>query len=61
MVAWTLVFHLIELVFWIGSLLIVTHILAFHSDESSPEAHGALGRPEMKLLMSLLGSFRALS
>jgi uncharacterized membrane protein len=49
MVAWVLVFHFIGLVFWIGSLLAVTHVLAVHSEESSTEARAALGRLEMKL------------
>jgi uncharacterized membrane protein len=53
MVAWTLVFHLIGLVFWLGSLLIVTHVLAIHADEASPEARATLGRLERKLLKGL--------
>ena len=53
MVAWTLVFHIIGLVFWLGSLLGVTHALAVHTAESSPEARAALGRLEMKLLKGL--------
>lgn len=53
MVAWTLVFHLIGLVFWVGSLLVVTHVLALHTEEASPEARAALGRLESKLLKSL--------
>lgn len=53
MTAWTLVFHLLGLVFWLGTLLIVTHLLAAHTDETSPEARSAFGRLEMKLLKSL--------
>lgn len=53
MVAWTLVFHIIGLVFWVGSLLGVTHVLALHTEETSPEARAALGRLEMKLLKGL--------
>ena len=53
MVAWTLVFHIIGLVFWVGSLLGVTHALAVHTNETSPEARKALGRLEMKLLKGL--------
>jgi putative membrane protein len=53
MVAWVLVFHLIGLVFWLGSLLVVTHVLAIHSEEPSLEARAALGRLEMKLFKSL--------
>ena len=46
MVAWTLVFHLIGLVFWLGGLLVVTHTLATHSEGDSPETRAALGRLE---------------
>ncbi len=53
MVAWTLVFHLIGLAFWLGSLLVVTHILAFHVEETSDEARATLGRLEMRLLHRL--------
>jgi putative membrane protein len=53
MVPWVLVFHLIGLVFWLGSLLVVTHVLAVHSEEPSPEARATLGRLEMKLFKGL--------
>jgi len=53
MVAWALVFHVTGLVFWLGSLLIVTHVLAAHTQETSPEARAALGRLEMRLLKGL--------
>jgi putative membrane protein len=53
LVAWILVFHLIGLVFWLGSLLAVTHVLAFHTEEPSPDARAALGRLEMRLLRGL--------
>jgi len=53
MVAWILVFHLVGLVFWLGSLLVVTHVLAIHSEEPSPAARATLGRLEMKLLNGL--------
>jgi protoporphyrinogen IX oxidase len=53
MVAWTLVFHIIGMVFWLGSLLAVTHTLAIHTEESAPEARAALGRLELKLLRGL--------
>ena len=53
MVAWILVFHLIGLVFWLGSLLVVTHVLAVHSEEPSPEARAAFGRLEMRLFKGL--------
>jgi len=53
MIAWVLVFHLTGLVFWLGSLLAVTHVLAIHSEEPSREARATLGRLEMKLLKGL--------
>jgi len=53
MVAWTLVFHVMGLVFWLGSLLVVTHTLAQHTQEESTEAREALGRLESKLLRAL--------
>jgi putative membrane protein len=53
MIAWILVFHLTGLVFWLGSLLVVTYVLAIHSEEPSTEARATLGRLEMKLLKGL--------
>lgn len=46
MTAWLLVFHLVGVVFWFGSLLIVTRILAVHTEESSADARQALARLE---------------
>jgi protoporphyrinogen IX oxidase len=53
MVAWTLVFHVVGLVFWLGSLLVVTQVLAIHTDETSPQTRLTLGRLESKLLKGL--------
>jgi len=53
MVPWVIVVHLIGLVFWLGSLLAVTHVLAIHTQETSEEARAALGRLETKLLRGL--------
>lgn len=53
MVAWTLVFHIIGLVFWLGSLLVVTQILAIHVEEPSAETRATLSRLELKLLKGL--------
>jgi uncharacterized membrane protein len=53
MIAWALVFHLIGLVFWLGSLLVVTHVLAIHSEDPSTAARAALGRLEIRLLKGL--------
>ena len=50
MTAWTLVFHILGLVLWIGGLLIETNILARHAQETSPEVREALGHTEMRLL-----------
>ncbi|HTS71270.1 MAG TPA: CopD family protein [Terriglobia bacterium] len=53
MVAWLLVFHIVGLVFWLGSLLVVTQILGIHTEESLPDSRAALGRLESKLLKGL--------
>jgi uncharacterized integral membrane protein (TIGR00701 family) len=53
MVAWTLLFHIIGLVFWLGSLLVVTQILAIHTEETSPETRVTLEHLESKLLKGL--------
>ncbi len=53
MTAWTLVFHVIGLVFWIGGLLIVTQVFAQHSEERSLEARESLARIEGKLLRGM--------
>ena len=50
---WILVFHLIGLVLWVGSLLIAMPVLAAHIGERSPEARQALSRVETKLLRGL--------
>lgn len=46
---WLLVFHLLGIVFWLGALLIVTHLLAADSEAASEETHQVLGRLETKL------------
>jgi putative membrane protein len=53
MIAWTLVFHLIGMVFWVGTLLVVTQILAIHTEEPSPDTRDTLGRLESRLLRGL--------
>jgi len=53
MVAWTLVFHIVGLVFWVGSLLVVTQVLAIHAEEVTPETSATLSRVESKLLKGL--------
>ncbi len=53
MMAWTLVVHILGLVFWIGALLIVTNLLAQHAQETSPEVRQAFGRLEMRLFRGM--------
>ncbi len=52
-VAWALVFHVIGFVFWMAGLLVVTQVMAAHTEERSPEARRALARLEMKLLYGM--------
>ncbi len=53
MTAWTLVFHILGLVFWIGALLIVTNLMAQHVEEPSRDGQQVLGRVELRLLKSM--------
>jgi uncharacterized membrane protein len=53
MAAWTLIFHMIGLVFWLGSLLTVTHVLRIHTEEPFPEARSTLERLQTKLIKGL--------
>ncbi len=52
-VAWALAFHIIGFVFWMAGMLIVTQVLAVHTQEASPEARQALVNLEVKLLKGL--------
>jgi protoporphyrinogen IX oxidase len=49
LMAWTLVFHILGIVFWLGSLLVVTHVLACDAESESAEVHEVLSRLEAKL------------
>ncbi len=49
-IVWTLLFHIVGLVFWIGGLLVVTSLLGQHSEEDSVEGRGALERAAMRIL-----------
>lgn len=49
MVAWLLVFHLLGLIFWLGTLFALTRILAVHTEEASAEARSTLARLEAML------------
>ncbi len=51
---WTLVFHVLGIVFWLGGLLVVTHVLAADTEASSEEAHQTLGRLESKLFNGII-------
>jgi len=50
MIIWTVLFHVIGLVFWIGGLLVATALLGQHAEEDSSEGQAALARAEMKIL-----------
>jgi protoporphyrinogen IX oxidase len=49
LVTWTLVFHILGIVFWLGSLLVVTHVLACDAESKSAEVREVLSRLEAKL------------
>ena len=48
--SWILVFHLVGMVFWFGSLLLVTRILAWHVDQDD-SMKPKLAELERKLMM----------
>ena len=50
---WALVFHLVGLVFWLGGLLIVTHVLAADTEATTDETHQVLGRLEANLFKGI--------
>lgn len=50
MFAWLLVIHITGIVFWMGSLLLLTRVLAWHADQP-PEVQSALPALEKKLFM----------
>jgi protoporphyrinogen IX oxidase len=51
---WTLVFHVLGIVFWLGGLLVVTHVLAEDAETASEETHQTLGRLEGKLFNGII-------
>lgn len=53
LLAWTLVFHVLGIVFWLGSLLVVTHLLAYDAEAESAEVHEVLNRVEAKLFKGI--------
>ena len=52
-IVWTLLFHVIGLVFWIGGLLVTTALLGQHAEERVEGGRVALARAEMKLLNAM--------
>ena len=50
---WSLVFHLLGIVFWLGGLLIVTHLLAADAEAAAEETHQVLGRLEANLFKGI--------
>ncbi len=53
LIAWTLVFHILGIVFWLGSLLVVTHLLAYDAESESAEVHELLNKLEGKLFKGI--------
>ena len=53
MIAWTLVFHILGIVLWIGGLLMTTVLLSRHVQETAPEARAALTRVEKKSMRAM--------
>jgi protoporphyrinogen IX oxidase len=53
LMAWTLVFHILGIVFWMGSLLVVTHVLAYDAESESTEVHEVLNKLEGKLFKGI--------
>jgi protoporphyrinogen IX oxidase len=54
MVAWTLVFHILGIVGWVGGLMVITLALAQHAREESAEARAGLERLEEKILRAMV-------
>lgn len=53
MLLWTIVFHVIGLVFWIGGLLVAISLFGQVSDERSPEGQVALSQAGTKMLNAM--------
>lgn len=51
---WALVFHVLGVVFWLGGLLILTHVLAVDAEATSDETHQVLGRLEANLFKGIV-------
>jgi protoporphyrinogen IX oxidase len=46
---WILVFHVLGIVLWVGSLLVVTQLMAAHADAVSPDVRETLAKIEGKI------------
>lgn len=46
---WILVFHILGIVLWVGSLLVVTQLMAAHAQTGSAEVREILGKIEGKV------------
>jgi protoporphyrinogen IX oxidase len=53
MYLWTLLFHVIGFVFWIGGLLVASSLLGRQSEERTPEGQLALVEMGMKMLSGM--------
>lgn len=58
---WTILFHIVGLVFWIGGLLVATALLGQHAQELDPAAGVALGNGEMRMLRGMANPGAALT
>jgi putative membrane protein len=58
MIEWIKVFHVLGLVFWIGTLMIASTTLGFYTHDVSEEASRALARLQVQLLKGV-GHFGA--
>ena len=61
MTAWTLVFHVLGLVFWVGGLLIFTSLMARRSSETRPDARDVLDQTAKRFLSTLANPGAALT
>lgn len=62
MVAWTLVFHVVGFVMWIGGLMIATQVMMQHAEATTEDGRRALGTLANKVMgsMALPGALLAL-
>jgi uncharacterized membrane protein len=53
MVAWTLVFHVVGFVMWIGGLMIAMQVMMQHAEAATEDARRALGTLANKVMNSM--------